>query len=95
MNDFISRTAALDALMMSKNYLDAYDTLEQLPSVDAVPVKHGRWRAYSMPHWTKRYDANGDPEYKYHDEYVCSICRRRTIIKENYCPTCGAKNVEE
>lgn len=44
-----------------------------------------------MPHWTKRYEDNGDPEYKYHNEYVCSICRRRTIVKENFCPTCGAK----
>ena len=34
---------------------------------------------------------NGDPEYKYHDEYVCSICRRRTVIREKYCPACGVK----
>lgn len=59
--------------------------------VEAVPVKRGRWKAYSVPHWTKRYDDNGDPEYKYHNEYVCSICRRRTIVCENYCPNCGAK----
>jgi len=65
--------------------------MEEAPAVDAVPVVHARWKAYSVPHWTKRYDDNGDPEYKYHDEYVCSICRRRTIIKENYCPNCGAK----
>ena len=44
--------------------------MEEAPAVDAVPVVHGRWKAYSVPHWTKRYDDNGDPEYKYHNEYA-------------------------
>lgn len=69
--------------------------MEEAPAVDAVPVVHGLWKGYNVPHWTKRYDDNGDPEYKYHAEYVCSICRRRTIIKENYCPNCGAKMDEK
>lgn len=37
-NDLISRAAALNALLMSKNYRDAHDALEQLPTVDAAPV---------------------------------------------------------
>lgn len=37
-NDLISREAALNALLMSKDYRDAHDTLEQLPAVDAAPV---------------------------------------------------------
>lgn len=37
-NDLISRAAALNALLMSKDYRDAHDALEQLPAVDAVPV---------------------------------------------------------
>ena len=24
--------------------------------VDAVPVVHARWKSYSVPHWTKRYE---------------------------------------
>ena len=39
MADLISRAAALNALLMSKNYRDARDSLEQLPAVDAVPVE--------------------------------------------------------
>lgn len=70
---------------------DARIAIQAMVPVDAVPVVHGRWKGYNVPHWTKRYDDNGDPEYKYYAEYVCSICRRRTIIKENYCPNCGAK----
>ena len=69
----------------------AINELKDLPAVDAVPVIHARWKSYSVPHWTKRLDDYGDPEYKYHDEHVCSACGRRTIIKENFCPKCGAK----
>lgn len=99
--DLISRAAALNAIDCwhidfnsmdgSKVQTDCWRTIKELPAVDALPVKHGRWKGYNVPHWTKRYEENGDPEYKYHAEYVCSICRRRTIIKENYCPNCGAK----
>lgn len=65
--------------------------LDMAPAVDAAPVVHARWKSYCVPHWTKRSDDNGDPEYKYHDEHVCSACGRRTVIKENFCPKCGAK----
>lgn len=37
-NDLISRAAALNALLMSKDYRDAHDALEQLPAVDAAPT---------------------------------------------------------
>lgn len=40
-NDLISRAAALNALLMSKDYRDAHDALEQLPAVDAVPTVNG------------------------------------------------------
>ena len=91
MADLISRAAAIDALKRAAYWQDAERKIAELPAVDAAPVVHGRWKGYNVPHWTKRYEDNGDPEYKYHAEYVCSICRRRTIIKENYCPNCGAK----
>lgn len=37
-DDLISREAALNALLMSKDYRDAHDALEQLPAVDAAPT---------------------------------------------------------
>lgn len=96
MDDLISRAALLKdlsycpfELWQDEEYVKT--KIMKQHAVDAAPVVHGQWKAYSVPHWTKRFDDNGDPEYKCHNEYVCSICRRRTIVKENFCPTCGAR----
>ena len=57
------------------------DALMALPTVDAVPVRHGRWNS-------------SDDVY---ETAVCSVCRWDTTepwvhIKEwfNFCPHCGA-----
>lgn len=52
--------------------------------------KIGRWKGWTATHWTKQYDANGDPIYSEHTYYECSYCGRKTAIKENFCPNCGA-----
>lgn len=62
----------------------AKDILERTPTVDAVPVRHGKWIYGNDFHW---YTAS------------CNVCgyQRRTDIKAdrwnqwNYCPNCGAK----
>ena len=60
----------------------AIELLNEQPTVDAVPVVHGRWE--------KRTDVVGFVR--------CSNCRDCNIYddwadgkKWNYCPTCGAK----
>ena len=58
---------------------------------EGEPVRHGHWNGWITTHWTKKCDDNGDPIYKEHTYYVCSGCRRRTIIKSAYCPACGRK----
>lgn len=68
---------------------DLQELIKRMPTVDAVPVVHGRWledeKAYPGPDLSN---------------YVCSSCKRvgGTWIKglkpENlftYCPWCGAK----
>lgn len=62
------------------------------PAADVEPVRHGRWEEYS----TSRYcgfDADGAQVFRDGVVYYCSNpkCRRKTVIKENYCPSCGAK----
>ena len=34
-------------------------------------------------------DDFGDPIYRDTIVYVCPICGRKTVIKENFCPKCG------
>ena len=59
-------------------------------AADVSPVRHGRWEGY----YHTRYcgiDDFGDPIYKDGVVYYCSECMRKTVIKEKYCPSCGAK----
>lgn len=79
----------------SYSNMDVKRALEALPAVDARPVIRGYWKGWTSTHWNKRYTANGDPEYIEHTYYSCSNCRRRTVIRENYCPTCGAQMFKE
>ena len=59
---------------------DLKELLEDVPTVDAVEVVHGRW--------IETYVYDPDP----HDRirYKCSICGRTEAKQEPYC-NCGAK----
>ena len=63
-----------DALM------DAEDAIDDLPSADVAPVRHGHWVVI---------DAE-EPR-----RYGCSECKRLSWHMENYCPCCGSKMDEE
>ena len=52
--------------------------------------KTARWEGWTSTHWSKRCDSNGDPIYTEHTYYQCSYCGRRTVVRENICPNCGA-----
>ena len=68
--------------------------VEQL--IDHLMIeKVGHWKGWTATHWTKKYDDFGDPIYTEHTYYQCSACRRKSAIKENYCPSCGARMDEE
>lgn len=63
----------------------AVDEIDAMPTVDAEPVKHGKWNKRT----TIAYCRNGI--FIDYDEYLCSECQKVTEIKENYCSNCGAK----
>ena len=55
--------------------------IDDEPTVDAVEVVHGRWRAETeeeQPNIAMR-------------QVVCSVCNGRAHGRYNYCPNCGAK----
>ena len=56
---------------------DVLDEVDAQPTVDAVPVVHGRWIPFHS-------QIAGDIQY-------CSACEIGFIAKTNYCPNCGAK----
>ena len=53
-----------------------------------------RWKGfvYSAYHGT---DEWGEPIYRDVNVYHCSNCNRRTVVQENYCPSCGRKMRKE
>ena len=55
---------------------DAKEIVDQIPTVDAVEVVHGRW-TYT------------DGEYEIY--MICSECGWDSDFRTNYCPNCGAK----
>ena len=66
--------------------------LNSVPAADVEPVRHGRWEGYIHSRYCGR-DKFGEPVYMDGTVYYCSNpkCRRKTVIKENYCPNCGTK----
>lgn len=60
--------------------------IDEAPSVDAEPVRHGRWE-------TKEYTTEDsfDDWIVIHHEEVCSECGKGQGERSNFCPNCGAK----
>ena len=102
MSDYISREAAIDAIMSvyvgtagykaRERAFAAEEAVRRLPAADVEPVRHERWEGYTHGRFYG-VDDLGDPIYRDATVYYCSNmrCRRKTVIKENYCPNCGAK----
>lgn len=70
------------------------------PSIKAVMdtiiseyQKMGHWKAYTHSAYHGK-DEDDEPIWREVIVYHCSECNRRTVIKENYCPNCGAKMQE-
>lgn len=70
--------------------------IDNAPTIDAVPVRHGRWIAHTMSEMTG-YDpalSGDDPVCT----YSCSVCGEECYVSDigdyilsNYCPMCGAR----
>lgn len=104
MSDYISREAAVkiaqkyglvngSALGRHTGLADCIAIeIEGVPAADVEPVRHGRWEGYTHSRYCG-IDKHGEPIYRDGTVYYCSNpkCRRKTVVKENFCPSCGAK----
>lgn len=91
----VNRQEVIEALNKTSGIRgDALKALYDLPPVTPEP-KVGRWKAFTHSAYHGN-DEDGEPIWREVTVYHCNLCNRRTVIKENYCPTCGAKmEVEE
>lgn len=63
-------------------YADAVKVIENAPTVDAIPVVHGRWETVTL-HST---------DFVYYVSTNCSVCGEYPASRcWKYCPNCGAK----
>lgn len=98
MSDYVSRDAAIEDFEQCNRKNSTWTPqrvktlLMRIPAADVEPVRRGRWEGYSHSRYCG-IDADGEPVYRDGVVYYCSNpkCRRKTVIKENYCPNCGAK----
>lgn len=94
-NDLISRNDVLEIIMQycadddgscakpNADLREMLDEVENIPAVDAEPVKHGKWRVVNVP---KKW---GGATLR------CSECNTGTTNLWNYRPNCGAKMDKE
>lgn len=66
------------------------NAIKSIPAAEVAPVRHGEWEGYTLNMYCGM-DKHGEPIFRNGMIYYCSQCGRKSIIKENYCPNCGAK----
>lgn len=71
------------------DYSMVIDTIDNFPTADVAPVRHGRWKKSKG---NERPTENG---FVHDDRYVCDCCGWgcccETKLDFSYCPNCGAK----
>lgn len=70
---------------------ECIDESAVLPA-DVAPVVHSYWESYDCSQYMGT-DEYGEPKWRDGRFYVCHNyrCRRKTVIKSNFCPNCGAR----
>lgn len=64
-----------------KEVIDKALTVEERPK--------GKWKCF-IGSANYGVDEDNEPIWKERKIYHCPFCNRRTVIKENFCPNCGA-----
>lgn len=84
MSDLISRSELFNKLATVQTLGEAYGIIQGMPTVDAVPVRHGRWKPFDLTYGRNL--------------YACSVCGDvsdcATVMGDvvyQFCPYCGAK----
>lgn len=60
------------------------EEIDQMPTVDAEPVRHGKWIDETFKPWGL-----------VHHPFKCNLCGECAEYASPYCPNCGARMVED
>lgn len=64
----------------AKGKIDAW--VDAQPTIEAEPVRHGRWMMYATPD-------------DHNIWFACSLCNAAQNKESTYCPNCGARMDKE
>ena len=95
--EYIERGAAKHAADLAFDMTETeYDILckelDRVPAADVAPVMHSYWESYSCSRFMGT-DEWGEPKWRDGRFYICHNYKRRrkTVVKSNFCPNCGAR----
>lgn len=66
------------------------DLFDDLPAADVQPVVHAEWIGFTKSVF-RGCDYTGDFIYRDTTVWKCSHCGRDTVVRDNFCPNCGAR----
>ena len=80
LNKAFDKSEAIEEIYGSDGLPVISEVIDAAPTIDAEPVRHGKW-----------IDKSGGIEGAWNH---CSVCGERAIELYDYCPNCGAKMEE-
>ena len=81
---------AFELINCQQAEIEGLEIIDNQPAADVAHVRHGEWKGYTHSVFF-RLDKDDNPICRDRVLYYCSECSRRSSIKTNYCPNCGAK----
>lgn len=105
MAEYISREKAIEAIKQTYcshcnsyngamcracEHMDDIDIIEDTPTADVQPVAHAEWIGFTKSAFLGCDDI-GEPIFRDTTVWKCSHCGRNTVVRDNFCPNCGAR----
>ena len=90
--EYIEREALLHKIRWASSAEEAVMSVRRIPAADVAPVRHGEWIGVDTSYWRWYHDT---ARTVFSKSFRCSECGRKTIIREKFCPSCGAKMDKE
>ena len=90
--EYIERQTLLHKIRWASSAEEALMSVQRIPAADVAPVRHGEWIDVDTSYWRWYHDT---ARTVFSKSFMCSECGRKTIIREKFCPSCGAKMDKE
>lgn len=71
-------------------YDDVLEIIRGMQAADVQPVAHAEWIGFTKSVF-RGCDYTGDFIYRDTTVWKCSHCGRNTVVRDNFCPNCGAR----